>query len=78
MSIQIKVRTTSETVVDDVEIHHQRQRVRHVSKVVRELNIPTMPTMTTPTFSYVLRCMCCEIYTPHLHCRIFVVYYESR
>ena len=58
MSIQIEVRATSETVVGDAEIQHQRHRARRVRKVGRQLNIPTM---STPAFSYVLRLdvMCC-------------------
>ncbi len=45
------VRGTSGTVVSDVEIKHQRHRVRRVRQVDRQLNIPTIPT---PAFSYVL------------------------
>jgi hypothetical protein len=52
VSIQIKVKATSETVVDDAEIQHQRHRARRVGKVGRQLNIPTM---STPAFSNVLR-----------------------
>ena len=51
MSIKIKVRATSETVLDDVEIQHQRRRDRLVRKVGSQVNVPTM---TTPSFSHVL------------------------
>jgi hypothetical protein len=59
VSIKIKVRATSETVVGDAEIQHQRYRTRRVRKVGSQLNIPKMPT---PALSYVSRfhCMCCE------------------
>jgi hypothetical protein len=33
VSIQIKIRTTSETVVGDAEIQYQRHRTRHVDKI---------------------------------------------
>jgi hypothetical protein len=52
VSIQIKVRTTSETVVGDEEIQHQSHRDHRVVKVDRQFNIPTM---STPAFSYVFR-----------------------
>jgi hypothetical protein len=51
--------STSETVVVDVEIHHQRYRTHLARKVGRQLNITTM---STPTFSHVLfrlDFMCC-------------------
>ncbi len=48
MSIKIKVRATSETVVGDVEIQHQRDRARRVRKVGSQLKTPTIPT---PAFS---------------------------
>jgi hypothetical protein len=53
------VRTTSETVEGDTEIHHQRHRSRRVRKVGRQIDIPTM---STPALSYVLLrldFMCC-------------------
>ncbi len=43
---------TSETVVDDVEVHHQRDLTHRVRKVGRQLDIPTM---STPFFSNVFR-----------------------
>ena len=52
VSIKIKVRATSETVVGDAEIQHQRHRARRVRKVGHQLNIPTM---STPAFSNVVR-----------------------
>ncbi len=51
MSIQSKIRATSETVVCDSEIQHQRYRARRVGKLGRHFNIPTM---LTHAFSYVL------------------------
>ncbi len=59
MSIKIKVRAVSETVVGDTEIQYHSHRSHHVRKVSRQLNIPTM---STPTFSYMLcfHCMCFE------------------
>jgi hypothetical protein len=59
VSVKVRVRTTSETVVDDVEIQHHRHRTHRVHKIDRQINIPTM---STPAFSYVLLCldlMCC-------------------
>ncbi len=58
MSVKTRVRATSETIVGDAEIQHQRQRVHHVRKVDRQFNIPTI---STPAFSYVLCLdfMCC-------------------
>ncbi len=57
MPVKTRVRSTSETVVGDVEIHHQRYRVRR-SQVRPSVQFPTM---STPDFSYVLclDCMCC-------------------
>ncbi len=57
----------------DADIQNQRHRVRGVGKVGRLLNIPTMPT---PTFSYLLRfhCMCCaekvsQLFNRPVECR---------
>ena len=57
MSIQIKVRATSETVVGDPKVQDQSHRSHRVPKVVNQL-IPTIPT---PAFSYMLRFrfICC-------------------
>jgi hypothetical protein len=55
VSIKIKVRATSETVVGDAEIQHHRHQARRVRKVGSQLNIPTMPTTA---FGYVLRFHC--------------------
>jgi hypothetical protein len=58
VSIKIKVRDTSETVVDDVQIHHQRHRTRRVRKVDSQVNIPKMSTrdcIYVSRFHY----MCC-------------------
>jgi hypothetical protein len=57
MSVKTRVRATSETVVGDAEVQHQRYRARLVRMVGHQLNIPTM---STPVFSNVLRlgCMC--------------------
>ncbi len=52
MTVKTRVRGTSETVVDDVEVHHQRHRTHLVRKVGHQLDIPTM---STPAFSNVLR-----------------------
>ncbi len=51
LTVKTRVRTTSETVVGDVEVHHQRYRSRRNRKVCFQLDIPTM---STPTFSNVL------------------------
>ncbi len=51
MSVKIRVRDTSETVVVYPEVQDQRYRVRHVHEVGLHLNIPTM---STPVFSNVL------------------------
>jgi hypothetical protein len=45
VSVKIRVRATSETVVGDVEVQHQRHRTRHVRKVDIQLYIPTMSTL---------------------------------
>ncbi len=51
MSVKTRVRSTSETVVGDEEIQHQRHRARRIRNVDRQINIPTM---STSVFSYVL------------------------
>ncbi len=51
MTVKTRVSTTSETVVVDVEVHHQRYRTRLVRKVGHQLKIPTM---SIPAFSNVL------------------------
>ncbi len=58
MSIKIKVRATSETVVGYAEIQHQMHRARRVRKVDSQLNVPTMPTSA---FSHLLcfHFVCC-------------------
>ena len=40
MSVKTRVRATSETVVGDVEIQHQRHRARRVRKMGSQLNVP--------------------------------------
>jgi hypothetical protein len=50
--VKTRVKTTSETVVVDVEVQHQRHRTHHVRKVYVQLDIPTM---STPVFSNVFR-----------------------
>ncbi len=52
VSVKTRVTPTSETVVGDEEVHHQRHRVRRVRKVVHQFNIPTM---STPDLSNVFR-----------------------
>ena len=52
MVVKTRVRTTSETVVVDEEIQHQRHRAPRVHKVGLQLDIPTM---STPAFSNMLR-----------------------
>ena len=52
MAVKTRVRATSETVVGDEEVQDQWHRARHVQKVSFQLDIPTM---STPTFSNVLR-----------------------
>ena len=52
MAVKARVRATSETVVGDAEVQHQRHRARRVRKVCFQLDIPTM---STPAFSNVLR-----------------------
>ena len=44
MSINTRVRTTSESVVGDVEIHHQRDRTHRIREVTSQLNVPTSLT----------------------------------
>ncbi len=52
MAVKTRVRATSETVVGDAEVQHQRHRARRVRKVGHQLKIPTM---STPAFNNVLR-----------------------
>jgi hypothetical protein len=49
--VKTRVRATSETVVGDAEVKHQRYRTHRVRKVGHQLDIPTM---STPAFSNVL------------------------
>jgi hypothetical protein len=44
VSINIRIRDTSETDVVNTEVLHQRHRVRRVRKVGSELYVPTMMT----------------------------------
>jgi hypothetical protein len=71
VSIKIKVRTTSETVVGDVEIQHQRQRARRVRKVGSQPNIPTMLLLLllidearAKNKTYIYECRCDERLKP--------------
>ncbi len=50
MVVKTRIRVTSETVVGDVEVQYQRDRVRRVRKVGHQLD---MHTMSTPPFSNV-------------------------
>jgi hypothetical protein len=50
--VKTRVSATSETVVGDAEVQHQRHRARRVRKVCFQLD---NPTMSTPAFSNVLR-----------------------
>ena len=52
MSINTRVRATSETVMDDVKVQHQRYRTRLVHEVTREIDVPTS---LTPVPSYLFR-----------------------
>ena len=51
MSIYIRVRATSESVVGDVEIQHQRHRIRRIREVTSQLDVPTS---FTPAPSHLL------------------------
>ncbi len=75
--VKTRVSVTSETVVDDVEILHQKHRIRRVLKVGLQLNIPTMPT---PDFSYMLRLdfMCCAKKVTELVNHPFVSLFDTR
>jgi hypothetical protein len=77
MPIKIMVRPTSETVVVDVEIQHQRHRVRCVRKIDNQLNVPTIPT---PAFShlYCLEFACCSKKVSELVNHPVVVLFGSR
>ena len=77
MSIKIKVRATSETVVGDAEIQHLRHRARRVRKVGSQLNVPTMPT---PAFSHLLRFhfVCCAEKFSELVNRLVVGLFGTR
>ena len=44
MSINTRVRATSESVMGDAEVQHQRHRARLVREVTRELDVPTSLT----------------------------------
>ena len=52
MSINTRVRATSESVVVDVEIQDQRYRTRHIQEVTSQLDVPTS---VTPVPSHLLR-----------------------
>jgi hypothetical protein len=58
VSIKIRVRPTSETLVGDVEVQHQRYRVRRVREVVSQLDAPTL---LIPASNHLLRFhfVCC-------------------
>jgi hypothetical protein len=49
--VKTRVRATSETVMVDVEVHHQRHRTHRARKVGLQLDIPTL---STPAFSDML------------------------
>ncbi len=49
--MKTRVRGTSETVMGDTEIQHQRHRARLIRKVSLELDVPTM---MSPTFNNLL------------------------
>ena len=51
MSVNTRVRTTPESVVDDVEIHHQRHRTPNIHEVTSQLDVPTS---LTPDLSHLL------------------------
>ncbi len=44
MVVNTRVRGTPESVVDDVEIQHQRYRTRHIHEVTNQLDVPTSLT----------------------------------
>ncbi len=52
MSINTRVRATSESVMGDAEVQHQRNRTRLVREVTRELDVPTS---LTPALNHLLR-----------------------
>jgi hypothetical protein len=51
VSINTRVRATSKTVVNDVEVQHQRHRTRHIREITNQLDVPTS---LTPALSYLL------------------------
>jgi hypothetical protein len=42
--MKTRVRTTSETFMDDTEVHHQRHRSLLIREVVNQLDVPTSLT----------------------------------
>ena len=52
MSIYIRVRATSESVVGDAEIQHQRHRTRRIREVTSQLDVPAS---LTPAQGHLLR-----------------------
>ncbi len=52
VSIYIRVRATSESVVGYVKIQHQRHRTHRIREVTSQLNVPTS---LTPGLSHLLR-----------------------
>jgi hypothetical protein len=58
VSVKARVRVTSETVMGDEEIQHQRHWDHHVHKVGSQFNVPTMSTLD---FNHVLcfHFVCC-------------------
>ncbi len=74
MSIKTRVRTTSKTVLGDVEVQHQRHRSRRIHEVASQLDVPTL---LTPAPNHLLRfhfVCCAEKVSDTL---IFFVYYEG-
>jgi hypothetical protein len=60
VSINIKVRPTSEVFMGDVKVHRQRDRARRIREVARQLDVPTS---LTPVPSHLLHfhlCGLCE------------------
>ena len=52
MAVNTRVRATSESVVGDAEIQHQRHQTRRIREVTSQLNVPTS---LTPAPSHLLR-----------------------
>jgi hypothetical protein len=58
VSINVRVRGTSETLMSDVEVQYQRYRTRHIREVTSQLDVLTLLT-STPSHLLCFHFVCC-------------------